>query len=67
MKKVTQKQMKSESPLLQQNQQACEKEVGRRAYQIWEASGFQHGNDMAHWLAAENEISARRPETRDEP
>jgi len=47
--------------------QACEKEVGRRAYQIWEASGFQHGNDMAHWLAAENEISARRPETRDEP
>jgi hypothetical protein len=66
MKKVTQKQMKSESTLLQQNQRACEKEVSRRAYQLWEASGFQHGNDTAHWLAAENEISARRPETRDE-
>lgn len=65
MKKLTQnKQVKSERTPLEQAQPVCEQEVSRRAYELWEASGCQHGNDMAHWLAAENEIRARGTQRR---
>jgi hypothetical protein len=65
MNKLTQKQAKSASIPLQQEQPAYDQNVSRRAYELWEASGCQHGNDMAHWLAAKNEIRARRPQKRD--
>lgn len=31
-------------------------EVARRAYEIYERSGFQHGRDLDHWLIAEREL-----------
>lgn len=31
-------------------------EVARRAYEIYERSGFQHGRDVDHWLIAEREL-----------
>jgi len=31
-------------------------EVARRAYEIYERSGFEHGRDLDHWLIAEREL-----------
>jgi HSP20 family molecular chaperone IbpA len=30
--------------------------VARRAYELFEARGYQHGNDLADWLRAESEL-----------
>jgi hypothetical protein len=35
-------------------QRVCE-----RAYAIWEEEGWQHGNDLSHWLRAEVEVPLR--------
>ncbi len=35
-------------------------EVARRAYFSYENQGSQHGQDVQHWLAAENELSTER-------
>jgi Protein of unknown function (DUF2934) len=68
MKKLSQnKRVKSERTLLEQAQPANEQDVSRRAYELWEASGCQHGNDVAHWLEAVNEIKARRLLNRNAP
>ena len=34
-------------------------EITERAYQIYEARGAEHGNDMNDWLKAEKEISMK--------
>ena len=31
-------------------------EVARRAYEIYERSGFEGGRDLDHWLSAEREL-----------
>ncbi|CAN5521649.1 hypothetical protein BH11CYA1_BH11CYA1_03370 [soil metagenome] len=31
-------------------------QVAQRAYEIWQASGCEHGRDAEHWLAAEHEL-----------
>jgi hypothetical protein len=31
-------------------------EVARRAYQLWETAGCPAGQDLAHWLQAEEEL-----------
>ena len=31
--------------------------IRRRAYELWEQGGCQHGMDTEHWLQAEKEIS----------
>ena len=31
-------------------------EIEKRAYEIWQSSGCSQGNDLAHWLQAENEV-----------
>jgi hypothetical protein len=68
MNKLTQnKQVKSERMPLELAQPVCEQEVSRRAYELWEAGGCQHGNDVAHWLEVVNEIKARRPLNRNAP
>ena len=36
-----------------------DQEVNRRAYELWEAAGGQHGDDLRHWLEAEREVRAR--------
>jgi hypothetical protein len=33
-------------------------QIEKRAYQIWQSSGRSPGNDVAHWLQAENEVLA---------
>jgi Protein of unknown function (DUF2934) len=38
--------------------------IERRAYEIWEAGGSRHGDDVAHWLQAETEIHEQRCQTR---
>ncbi len=30
--------------------------ISSRAYQLWEASGYQHGHDQEHWNQAEHEL-----------
>jgi hypothetical protein len=31
-------------------------EIARRAYELYERSGFQQGQDLDHWLTAEREL-----------
>ena len=33
--------------------------VAMRAYQLWRESGCAHGNDLAHWFRAEQELRTR--------
>jgi hypothetical protein len=33
--------------------------ISMRAYQIWEETGRQEGNEKANWLRAENELRAQ--------
>jgi len=33
--------------------------ISRRAYELWEQEGRPEGNDMRHWLQAEQEIAGR--------
>lgn len=35
-------------------------EISRRAYELWENEGRPEGNDMRHWLQAEQELGARQ-------
>lgn len=32
------------------------KQIETRAYEIWASSGGAHGDDVKHWLQAENEV-----------
>lgn len=54
--------MKKSKPVskaqVQIDQQVLE-HINRRAYDIWEASGCPHGNDVANWIQAEREIRAQ--------
>ena len=36
--------------------------ISRRAYELWEAAGRQHGQHDDHWLAAEREYDTAAPE-----
>jgi Protein of unknown function (DUF2934) len=35
-------------------------QIERRAYEIWEAGGARHGEDIKHWLQAETEVREQR-------
>lgn len=35
-------------------------EIGRRAYEIYENRGGEHGRDLDDWLAAEDELRRKR-------
>ena len=35
-------------------------QIERRAHEIWQSNGGNHGQDVAHWLQAENEVLAGR-------
>ena len=35
-------------------------QIEKRAFEIWLSSGCSQGNDVAHWLQAENEVLAER-------
>lgn len=34
-------------------------EIARRAFELFAATGYEHGHDVEHWLRAENELWAR--------
>jgi len=36
-----------------------DEEIRRRAYELWEQSGYQAGHETEHWLLAESEILSR--------
>jgi hypothetical protein len=38
-------------------------QIEQRAYEIWEAGGSRHGEDIMHWLQAETEVLERRHQT----
>jgi len=60
MKKPTKPNARTETSRSHENETPYDQEVNRRAYELWEAAGGQHGNDLRHWLAAEREVRARR-------
>lgn len=35
-------------------------QIAKRAYELYEQRGWQHGNDQADWFQAENEVSTQR-------
>jgi len=39
-----------------QSAEMLREQIGVRAYYIWLASGGGHGNDLQHWLQAEEEV-----------
>jgi Protein of unknown function (DUF2934) len=41
-------------------------EIERRAHNLWVAAGGCHGDDVSHWLQAENEVLAERRQARKE-
>jgi HSP20 family molecular chaperone IbpA len=45
--------------------QAIHSRVSERAYQLFEASGGEHGNAHSHWLQAQNEVLRRGLEVRE--
>jgi len=38
----------------------AEEEIRRRAYELYEQDGRQHGRDREHWLRAETEVLGRK-------
>jgi hypothetical protein len=60
MKKSAQKNSPAEKIPTPENQMTYDQEVNRRAYELWEAAGGQHADDLRHWLEAEREVKARR-------
>ena len=38
---------------------AFEDEVARRAYELWEQDGYQHGNHGKHWEEAERQLRGK--------
>ena len=59
MKKTARKNSRTEAASAQESQMAYDQEVNRRAYELWEAAGGQHGDDLRHWFEAEREVMAR--------
>jgi hypothetical protein len=43
---------------------SAEEEIRRRAYELYEQDGGQHGRDREHWLRAEAEVLSRANEAR---
>ena len=39
-------------------------QIEQRAYEIWEAGGSRHGEDMANWLQAESEVLEQQQHAR---
>ena len=54
MKKQTKKSKPSTEDLQEQ--------IRRRAYELWEQAGREHGRDTEHWLQAEWEVN-QQPKT----
>jgi hypothetical protein len=44
-------------------QQQLEIKIRNRAYELWNTSGREDGQDLQHWLAAEQEVLAEAEKT----
>lgn len=44
---------------------ARQEEIARRAYEIFQSRGSDHGRDFEDWLQAEREVSERRRQVTD--
>jgi Protein of unknown function (DUF2934) len=44
---------------------ASREEIARRAFEIFQSRGSDHGRDFEDWLQAEREVSERRRQTTD--
>jgi hypothetical protein len=64
MKKTDRKNSQTEAALARETQMAYDQEVNRRAYELWEAAGGQHGDDLRHWFEAERGVTARKAHAR---
>jgi hypothetical protein len=49
------KQTANPKPNPEEEQRILE-HIRKRAYELWEASGCQQGNDHANWIEAEREV-----------
>jgi hypothetical protein len=45
--------------IVRTRQAPAREEIGRRAYELYVAHGYQDGHDVEDWLQAENEAWAR--------
>ncbi len=43
-----------------QSPEDLQQEICRRAYELYEQRGGEHGRDLEDWLAAENEVTNSR-------
>lgn len=34
-----------------------QEQIRRRAYELWEQGGYEHGHDLKHWRQAERELA----------
>jgi hypothetical protein len=52
--------IKTEAPMIvRYHREPTAAEIAKRAYHIWEQSGWQHGRDVQDWLQAEKELKIR--------
>ena len=56
MKKMEHKE-KSRSVLHVNENLSLEEQVAERAHELWQQRNGEHGNDLAHWFQAEQEIN----------
>ena len=50
------KNRKNNKPTEPQRTEPLHEQIELRAYYIWLASGGGHGNDLQHWLQAEEDV-----------
>jgi hypothetical protein len=43
------------------NRKVSTEQIERRAFEIYVQSGMEHGHDLEHWLAAEQELLGEEP------
>ena len=62
--------MKKTAPQTKRSAQAVasaeevQDQIRRRAYELWEQAGREHGRDTEHWLQAEREVNQQPATTR---
>ncbi len=52
---------KQKTPSFQELIEAIDENIRRRAYQLFESRGREHGHDVEDWLLAESEITGQWP------
>ena len=46
------------APVLQVNESvSLEEQIARRAHELWQQRGREHGSDLTDWLQAEREVN----------